>query len=198
MSAQPSMIIVVFNIHVDDSNDAYAVEFLDMLESMGFMQHVDVPTHEQSHTLDLVITRQFHSIILHPPTIGQFFSDHAVVHCSLNSVNHASVLLKTYRQLKSALCSDKTTDLDELVGCYNSTLSSLMNRRAPLQTKRVTNRLRILWFNGEIKSAIRVRIAERKWRKTKSESDLAAFKQRKIFLNKKGSLYVLSRLYSTK
>ena len=57
MSVQPSMIIVVFNIHVDDSNDAYAVEFLDMLESMGFMQYVDVPTHEQGHTLDLVITR---------------------------------------------------------------------------------------------------------------------------------------------
>ena len=51
VSVQPSMIIV-FNIHVDDSNDAYAVEFLDMLESMGFMQHVDVPTHEQGHTLE--------------------------------------------------------------------------------------------------------------------------------------------------
>ena len=50
-------LIIVFNIHVDDSNDAYAVGFLDMLESMGFMQHVDVPTHEQGHTLDLVITR---------------------------------------------------------------------------------------------------------------------------------------------
>ena len=80
----------------------------------------------------------------------------------------------------SALCTDKTTDLDELVGSYNVTLSLLINRHAPLQTKRVTNRPRIPSFNCEIISAIGVRrIAERKWRKTKSESDLAAFKQRK-------------------
>lgn len=57
MSAQPLMIIGDFNIHVDDPNDVYAVEFLDLLESMRLMQHVDVPTHEQGHTLDLVITR---------------------------------------------------------------------------------------------------------------------------------------------
>ena len=82
----------------------------------------------------------------------------------------------------SALCTDKTTDLDELVGSYNVTLSLLINRHAPLQTKRVTNRPRIPSFNCEIISAIGVRrIAERKWRKTKSESDLAAFKQRKNY-----------------
>ena len=58
MSAQPLMIIGDFNIHVDDSNDVYAAEFLGMLASMGLMQH--------AHTLDLVIMRQFDSIILHP------------------------------------------------------------------------------------------------------------------------------------
>ena len=80
----------------------------------------------------------------------------------------------------SALCTDKTTDLDELVGCYNVTLFLLINRHAPLQTKRVINRPRISSFNCEIISSIGARrIAERKWRKTKSESDLAAFKQRK-------------------
>ena len=42
MSVQPLMIIGDFNIHVDDSNDVYAVEFLDMLASMGLMQYVDV------------------------------------------------------------------------------------------------------------------------------------------------------------
>ena len=94
----------------------------------------------------------------------------------------------------SALCTDKTTDLNELVGCYNVTLSLLINRHEPLQTKRVTNRPRIPSFNCEIISAIGVRrIAERKWRKSKSESDLAAFKQRKNYttflINKAGGAY---------
>ena len=108
----------------------------------------------------------------------------------------------------SALCTDKTTDLDELVGFYNVTLSLLINRHAPLQTKRVTNRPRIPSFNCEIISAIGVRrIAERKWRKTKSESDLAAFQQKKNYatflINKaRGAYYrdlfkkiVLTRLF---
>ena len=30
--------------------------FLDLLESMGLQQHVDVPTHKSGHTLDLIIT----------------------------------------------------------------------------------------------------------------------------------------------
>ena len=37
MSAQPSMIIGDFNIHVDDPNDLYAVEFHKMLESLGLL-----------------------------------------------------------------------------------------------------------------------------------------------------------------
>ena len=35
MSAQPLMIIGGFNIHVDDSKDVYAVEFLDILAGYG-------------------------------------------------------------------------------------------------------------------------------------------------------------------
>ena len=115
----------------ENPNDVYAVELLDTLESMGPMQHVDVPTHEQGHTRDLVITL----------TIGPFYSDYAAVFCWLNSAKpHASARLTTYRKLKSidldalkcdivnsALCTDKMTDLNELAGCYNSTLSSLID-----------------------------------------------------------------------
>ncbi len=148
------------------------------------MQHADVPTHDQSHTLDLVITHQFESIILYPPTIRPSFSDHAAVFCSLNSAKpHASARLTTYRKLKSidldalkcdivnsALCTDKMTDLNELANCYNSTLSSLIDRHAPLHSKRVINRQRIPWFNGEIISVIRARrIADKNRRRRAAE-----------------------------
>ncbi len=149
------------------------------------MQHADVPTHDQSHTLDLVITHQFESIILYPPTIRPSFSDHAAVFCSLNSAKpHASARLTTYRKLKSiyldalkcdivnsALCTDKMTDLNELsADCYNSTLSSLIDRHAPLHSKRVINRQRIPWFNGEIISVIRARrIADKNRRRRAAE-----------------------------
>ena len=73
-----------------------------MLECMGLIQHIKVPTHKHEHVLDLVITCQCDSILLHEPKIGHFFLDHAVVHCSLNSVKPgASLLSSTYRKLKT-------------------------------------------------------------------------------------------------
>ena len=41
------------NIHVDVSDNADAVKFRDLLESMALSQHVRTPTHESGHTLDL-------------------------------------------------------------------------------------------------------------------------------------------------
>ena len=170
LSAEPLFITGDFNIHVDDSNDENASHYLDMLESMGLIQPVNVPTHEHGHVLDLVITRQCDHIILHEPKVGHFFSDHAVVHCSLNSVKPgASIQSITDRKLKtidldvlrgelakSRLCTEEIDNLEELVSCYNSTLSSLMDKHAPLQSRNVVNRPRILWFN-EIRDAIKAR-----------------------------------------
>ena len=70
LSAEPLFITGDLNVHVDDSNDENASHFLDMLESMGLIQHVNVPTHKHGHVLDLVITRQCDSIILHEPKVG--------------------------------------------------------------------------------------------------------------------------------
>ena len=53
-----------------------------------------------------------------------------------------------------------------------------MDKHAPLQSRNVVNRSRAPWFNDEIRDAIKARRkAERKWRRTKSTSHLAYFKQ---------------------
>lgn len=81
---------------------------------------------------------------------------------------------------ESELCSKEFTDLDELVTCYNSTLSSMLDKYAPLKTKTLLNRKCVPWFNKEIKDAIKARRrAERKWRKSKLAQDLDVFKLKK-------------------
>ena len=52
-----------FNIHVDVPNDIDAVKFLDLLESLGFEQHVTKPTHIFGRTLDLFITRRTETLL---------------------------------------------------------------------------------------------------------------------------------------
>ena len=61
--------------------------------------------------------------------------------------------------------------------CYNSTLKVFLDKRAPLITRSIKERPRVPWFNEEIKTAKRERRkAEKRWRRTRLDSDLAAFK----------------------
>ena len=78
---------------------------------------------------------------------------------------------------KSELCTREYSDLNELMSSYNSTLTSLLDKHAPMKEKVVVCRQRLAWFNSEIKCAIRTRRkAERKWQRTKSQQDFRAFK----------------------
>ena len=170
LSTEPILIVGDFNLHVDAEGDAAAGDFLDILESMGLEQHVTGPTHNLGHTLDLIITCQFDSIIKNGPTIGQFFSDHAAVLCDLNSIKPgASVKNVTYRNFKSvniesfksdlaksALCNENIANLslDDLVTSYDSSLSLLIESHAPLKGRTVVNRPCVPWFNDSIKVAM--------------------------------------------
>ena len=45
-----------FNIHVDVDNDSFSTAFISLLDSIGFSQSVNKPTHCLNHTLNLVLT----------------------------------------------------------------------------------------------------------------------------------------------
>ena len=189
----PESIILTgdYNFHVDVEGDPDARAFLDLLASMGLKQHVNVPTHVSGHTLDLMITREHDPVISSVPVADRYLSDHASVLCSLNNAKPDCVAkIIRYRQLraidfdalredveKSELCTREYSDLNELTSSYNSTLTSLLDKHAPMKEKVVVCRQRLPWFNSEIKCAIRTRRkAERKWRRTKSQQDFRAFK----------------------
>lgn len=191
LTSEPLIILGDFNIHVCPATTPEAVEFLDLLTSMGLKQHVTQPTHEAGNTLDLVITREHDTVIRGSPKIGRYLSDHATVFCQLNvSKPRACAKKASYRKLKSIdiatlrkdlqqsdLCTRQFSDLDQLSSCYNSTLSSLLDKHAPLQSRTIVNRKRVPWFNNEIKDAIRARRkAEKKWLVSKSDHDLRIFK----------------------
>ena len=58
MSSVPLLIAGDFNIHVDAPGNTDSVCLKELLESMGLQQHVNEPTNESGHTLDLIFTRQ--------------------------------------------------------------------------------------------------------------------------------------------
>ena len=169
---------------------------MDLLESMGLQQHVNVSTHKSGHTLDLIITRCAGSLLLTNPTADYLFSDHFTVISDL-IIKKPLVTVKeiSYRKIKniniesftnnlreSALCQQCPDSLHELVNLYNTTSSNTLDLHAPVITKTIKSRPLVPWFSVETKEARRERRkAERKWRHTRCYSDLLTFKLKKKY-----------------
>ena len=73
-----------FNIHVNNSEDLQANDFLDTIESLGLKNFVLSPTHVKGNTLDLIIGDEISTI---KPTfikLEPYFSDHCIVSAVFN------------------------------------------------------------------------------------------------------------------
>ena len=158
---------------------------------MGLTQHVTGPTHNDGHTLDLIITSSFDGVVSTKPVVDTFVSDHASILCDIDCCKPVELCEKvSYRKIKSIdidalrdqvtaseLCPKGFSDLEELVACYNSTLAGLLDTHAPVITKTVVKRKCVPWFNNDIRHSIRLRrAAERKWRKSNLAQDYLFFK----------------------
>ena len=189
----PEKLVIMgdFNIHVDVAGDKDASKLQDLFESLGLQQHVKGATHIHGHTLDLIVTRQSQSVIS-MPQVDRLFSDHFAVTCGLQMPKPATSVKKhNYRNLKavnidqlrkdlsdSELCTNPPSSLDVMIGCYNTTLTDILNCHAPLKTRTVTVRRRLPWFNEDIREAKRARRrAEKRWRRTRSSSDFECYKK---------------------
>ena len=87
--------------------------------------------------------------------------------------------------MSSQLCVNTPDALNQLVECYNRTLSQTLDRRAPICTKSIKSRPLVPWFNEKIKAARREkRKAERKWRRTRSLVDMKSYKIKKNMTNR--------------
>ncbi|XP_041466267.1 uncharacterized protein LOC121416820 [Lytechinus variegatus] len=206
MSNIPIILTGDYNIHVDVIDNYDSRLFRDLLESLGCVQHVKVATRVSGHTLDLIITRQSDDIVLEPPWSDSLVSDHMSIFCTLNVCRTPLPVNKvSYRKLSnvrldalnndlasSELCLNPPDSLDDLASSYDSTLRSILDKHAPMCLKSVNSRPRVPWFTDDIRMEKKKRRkAERKWRKSKSVSDLNAFKTAR-----NRTLYVMNKARS--
>lgn len=132
-----------FNIHVDDSNNSETRQFIHLLESFGFKQHVTGPTHLKGDTLDLVFSKGLHVVIT--AALDVAISDHyCIVYslvfivfdvvCSVEQTNMVRFTNKCYINaytavtvinsfsnytLPSLLSCDAMVVVNNLVNCIN-------------------------------------------------------------------------------
>ena len=67
---------------------------------------------------------------------------------------------------------------------YNKTLIAVLDKHAPVKTRTIVMRPQVPWYTDEIRQAKRERRkAERRWRLSKLDSDLAVFKVKRNAVN---------------
>ena len=170
-------------------------------KTFNLKQHINAPTHRSGHTLDLVITRSDENVASKLDVYDPSVSVHFVVSCTLSLPKTSfeqkeiccrklkSIDMQTFRDEISnpALASPSSivNDLEQLMAVYDLTLSSLVDKHAPLKTRIVTFRPSASWYNENIMTEKRkCRKLERRWRRTGLAEDRVRFTDQCRVVNK--------------
>ncbi len=144
------LILGDFNVHVCCAADCLAKEFINLLNAFDLTLQVNVPTHQQGHTLDLVLTYGFSLCDLEVCENG--FSDHKTVLFTFPSLFNVSkpssstrrsrLITPTTREAFSLAfgevsrhMNDFNCDLsaEELLFGFNSTCAHVLDLVAPFK-----------------------------------------------------------------
>ena len=194
LSIDHNNIIIVgdVNFHLDVDSNHDARKFKDSLATCGFVQHVNEPTHQKGHTLDVVITKDLKDIIgkleVTDPVLcdkaGNISGDHYAISFLTQMVNpHPQRRTVNFRKLRAidvnsfkqcihqnAKLQEVDIPLDDLVANYNSSLKDIIDLQAPLLNRTITLRPHAPWYSAELRDAKhKRRQLERRWRSTKLE-----------------------------
>ena len=187
-------------LYVDEVNNREAADFLDLIVSYSLEQHVTGSTHKNGHTLDLVLTRSWDSLVLSAVPEDHGFPDHYPVLSQLAVAKPKLPQQKvTYRKVKaididtlsdaisnSSLFSKSLSALTlvELTDLYDTELRDILDRLAPIKTRTITIRPESEWYNSEIRAAKQQRRqAERLWRKTGLTVHREIFMEKRMDVN---------------
>jgi len=175
-----------FNLHMDKPYDPQISKFLEILKASNLQQLVEEPTHIKGHIIDLVINSVFDNSI-HSVEVDQNSpSDHHWVLFSLSvskpkpvtqiimSRNTKNIDMNLIKEeiILSTLTDkvDSAKTVQEKIEAFNTTLTGILDKHAPLRKRRICLRPNTQWYNDDIRlSKHERRLAEKKWRTTKLE-----------------------------
>ena len=177
-----------FNIHINDTDNADAITFVDSMEALGLVQHVSKYTHMAGNILDLIYTFWGDGLSVQHCNVGPFVSDHRIVLVAIN----LRKLTLTWWKIKTRKTKDirpsdfesefnknipETDNIDELNLAYNKELTRVYDKLAPVKEITITSRTQTPWFDSELNELKqKVRQLEQKWAKYRLESCWKAYK----------------------
>ena len=177
------------NVHVDVANDPHHKQLSAVLDIFGLSQHVRQCTHEDGHTLDLIITK---GVDISNVSVDVAVSDHYCVFFEMSAIpKHAAVEPTVIRR---RLINDQTSEqfmkmisfsrissdnVDDLLSNFTSSVSYVFDNIAPVKVRMVKDRQKAPWRKEVSVRAQKneCRRAERKWRKSKLREDYKKYRE---------------------
>jgi hypothetical protein len=204
------------NIHVDSVRSAATQRLQTLLDSYGLADRVQRPSHRLGHQLDVFITRSDKPLpVIHvdPPIL----SDHSLliarysVTQSLAPVRQRicrrkwrSLNIDSYTKdlMTSELICNPPEDVNALFDCYNTTLSTLLDKHAPTVLVTKYARPASPWFDTECHLVkTKTRKLEKLYRANpNSVTELAwrsQFRRQRVMFQSKFSSYWTSAIKSS-
>ena len=193
------MIMGYFNVHVDDANDNFTSRFNEICQLFSLKQHVEQPTHQSGHIIDLILTRECDNVVSSVKTTS-LFTDHFAIECTLSLPKKEflarTVQFRPMHKLKmdtfrndiqnkcAQLLSDKDNNIDDLVKNFNQSLRDTLDAHVPITTKKTQIRPVNPWYDNDIHIQRQLkRKHERRWKNTNSPENLNRFLQQRDSFN---------------
>ena len=158
-----TVIMVDFNMHINDPTDRDAMVFMDTLEAMGLDQNITFDMHQKGNTLDLVFMEVKSSLQVNRCDPGPFISDHRAVLLELSIWKVIPPKLKKLiRDLHKVMdddlitnfCDEKvsiTDDLDLAVSSFNDELKWVLDIVTPEKEKVISMRKLPIWYDEAVR-----------------------------------------------
>ena len=147
--------------------DSYTSHFLNLLSDFSLTQHIKCPTHSCGHTLDLLISRSSSTIISSVDSTDPSLSDHQAILFSVSVPLHnkpklVTKLVRNFRSiniknftsdiLSSSLHSSPPISLESYLLLFNTTLTAILDKHAPVKTVTCSSRSHKPFITEEILS----------------------------------------------
>ena len=149
-----------FNIHINNLEDQDAQILQDTFYAFNLKQHINIPTHNLGHTIDLIITSYDYMGPLIP---GSYISDHRMI-----TLNTSIPKPKPKAEMKSVcnLTDNKvqqfidefnntpilnTSNLTDATNQLNPEILRTMDKIALQQFKKITSRVKKPWYDNDLK-----------------------------------------------
>ena len=186
------MIIDDVNFHLE-STSSNSKTFNSLIDLFDSTQKVNYPTHIYGHTLDLLLTKSNNDYISNVHTTDAF-SDHFSITCTLHLPTPRSQISATvsFRKchrinkekmktdlIASDLINNPSKDANTLYKQYHTTLTTLIDKHAPLHTKHTKAKYIPGWVNKAVIAAKETKhLFERIWHRNKSHFNRSQYMQK--------------------